>query len=342
MEFVGEYLVFLAKAITLVAAITIIVSVIVTAVQRQRSGGSEQLDVESLNQRFEQIADSLGREILDKSARKALDNDRKRRAKAEAKAAELGDGPRKKRLFVLDFDGDIKATAVEALRDEVSAILQTADTGDAALLRLESSGGMVHSYGLASSQLVRLREKGIHLTVAIDKVAASGGYMMACVADEIIAAPFAIVGSIGVIAQLPNFHRLLEQHNIDFELHTAGDYKRTLTMFGENTEAGRSKFREELEEAHELFKQFITTYRSKLDVEAVATGEHWFGSRALELGLIDSIRTSDDLLLDAAKTQNVYRLEFKPKLSLQDRIASAVDSAISGASRALSRRRLGA
>ena len=342
MEFVGEYLVFLAKAVTFVAAVVAIVSVIATAIQRQRGSGAERLEVESLNHRFEQIADSLGHEILDKSARKALEADRKRRAKAESKASELGDGPRKKRLFVLDFDGDIKATAVEALRDEISAILQTADTGDSALLRLESSGGMVHSYGLASSQLVRLRDKGIHLTVAIDKVAASGGYMMACVADEIIAAPFAIVGSIGVVAQLPNFHRLLEQHNIDFELHTAGDYKRTLTMFGENTEGGREKFREELEEAHQLFKQFISTYRSKLDVEAVATGEHWFGSRALELGLIDAIRTSDDLLLDAAKTQNVYRLEFKPKLSLQDRIASAVDSAIAGAGRALSRRRLGA
>ena len=341
MEFVGEYLVFLAKAVTLVAAILVIVSVIAAAVQRQRGAGSERLEVESLNQRFEQIADSLGHEILDKSARKALEADRKRRAKADAKAAELGDGPRKKRLFVLDFDGDIKATAVEALRDEISAILQTADTGDTALLRLESGGGMVHSYGLASSQLARLRDKGIRLTVAIDKVAASGGYMMACVADEVIAAPFAIVGSIGVVAQLPNFHRLLEQHNIDIELHTAGEHKRTLTMFGKNTDDGREKFREELEEAHQLFKQFITTYRSKLDVEAVATGEHWFGTRALELGLIDAIRTSDDLLLEAAKTHNIYRLEFKPKLSLQDRIASAVDSAIAGASRAVSRRRLG-
>lgn len=242
---------------------------------------------------------------------------------------------------MLDFDGDIKATAVDALRDEISAILQVAATGDAVLLRLESSGGMVHSYGLASSQLVRLRDKGIHLTVAVDKVAASGGYMMACVADRIVAAPFAIVGSIGVVAQLPNFHRLLEQHHIDFELHTAGQHKRTLTMFGENTDGAREKFKQELEEAHGLFKQFILTYRAGLDIEQVATGEHWFGTRALELNLIDAIQTSDDILLDAAKDRQLYRVEYKPKLSLQDKIASAVDSAIAGATRAMGRRRIG-
>ena len=339
MEYIGEYLVFLAKAVTVVAAFVLVISSIATVVARQREGGSEQLEVESLNQRFEQLADTLGQEILDKSARKALEKDRKRRRKAEDKAAQLGEGPRKTRLFVLDFDGDIKATAVDALREEISAILQIAETGDSVLL--ESSGGMVHSYGLASSQLVRLRDKGIHLTVAVDKVAASGGYMMACVADRIIAAPFAIVGSIGVVAQLPNFHRLLEQHHIDVELHTAGEHKRTLTMFGKNTDGAREKFKEELEDAHVLFKQFIATYRNQLDIDTVATGEHWFGTRALDLQLIDSIQTSDDLLLDAAKTRQLYRVEFKPKMSLQDKIASAVDSAIAGASRAVSRRRIG-
>ena len=109
------------------------------------------------------------------------------------------------------------------------------------------------AYGLAASQMQRIRDKKLKLTVCVDKVAASGGYMMAVVADKIIAAPFAVLGSIGVLAQVPNFHRLLKKHDVDFEMLTAGKYKRTLTMFGENTDKGREKFQEDIEDTHVLF-----------------------------------------------------------------------------------------
>jgi serine protease SohB len=189
------------------------------------------------------------------------------------------------------------------------------------LLRLESEGGLVHAYGLAASQLQRIRERKLRLTAAVDKVAASGGYMMACVADHIIAAPFAVVGSIGVIAQLPNFNRLLKKHEVDFELHTAGEYKRTLTLFGENTDAARAKFREELEDTHALFKAFVADNRPALDLEKVATGEHWFGARALALRLVDELKTSDDFLLERSASADLVHLAFRRKHSLTERIA---------------------
>jgi serine protease SohB len=202
-------------------------------------------------------------------------------------------------VFVLGFHGDIRAHAVRNLREEISALLTLAEPEDSVVVRLESSGGMVHAYGLAAAQLTRIRERGIPLTVCVDKVAASGGYLMACVADRIVAAPFAMVGSIGVLAQIPNFHRLLKKHDIDYELLTAGQYKRTLTVFGRNTDTARQKFAEELEDTHALFREFVQRYRPGLDVAAVATGEVWFGERAQGLGLVDTLGTSDALLQDA-------------------------------------------
>lgn len=180
---------------------------------------------------------------------------------------------------------------------------------------------MVHGYGLASSQLDRLRQANIPLTICVDKVAASGGYMMACVANKIYAAPFAIVGSIGVVAQLPNFNRLLKKHEIDYEQHTAGNFKRTLTVFGENTDEGRDKFQQELEETHVLFKNFIHQYRPDLDLDTVATGEHWYGQQAIELGLIDAISTSDDVIMKLAETHTVIKVSYQIKKKLADKFA---------------------
>ena len=208
-----------------------------------------------------------------------------------------------------------------SLREEISAILTIAEKGDEVIVNVESGGGMVHGYGLASSQLDRLRQAEIPLTICVDKVAASGGYMMACVANKIYAAPFAIVGSIGVVAQLPNFNRLLKKHEIDYEQHTAGDFKRTLTVFGENTDEGRQKFQQELEETHELFKAFVTKYRPQLDLAKVATGEHWYGQQAIELGLIDAISTSDDVLMQLAGERTVYKLRYQVRKKLADKIA---------------------
>ncbi|WP_348672089.1 protease SohB [uncultured Abyssibacter sp.] len=335
MEVLADYLLFLAKAVTIVFAFGAIVALVANAVRHQRQGHNDRLDVQSLNERYEALSDAVIDTIADEPARKQRQKARKAEEKRRKKASKLGKSETRPKLFVIDFDGDIKASGTDALRHEVTAVLQTAEPGDEVLLRLESSGGMVHGYGLAASQLARLRDHGIRLTIAIDKVAASGGYMMACVADRICCAPFAIVGSIGVIAQLPNFNRLLREHNVDFELHTAGEYKRTLTMFGENTEEGRAKFREELEEVHGLFKRFIEQFRPQLDLNTVATGEHWFGTRAKELNLVDDVITSDDLLLKASREKALYRLEFHPRRSLQDRLTSAVDGAWRGALRSL-------
>ncbi len=224
---------------------------------------------------------------------------------------------------MLDFHGDLQASATASLREEISAVLQVARSGDEAVLRLESEGGVVHGYGLAASQLRRIREAGVKLTVAVDKVAASGGYLMACVADRILAAPFAVVGSIGVVGQLPNFNRLLKKHEIDYELHTAGEHKRTLTLFGENTEAGREKFRETLEDAHALFKSFIQQNRPAVDVAQVATGDHWFGTRALALKLVDELKTSDDYLLERSKACDLYELRYKRHRGLVERLTAS-------------------
>ena len=228
------------------------------------------------------------------------------------------------KIYVLDFKGDVQASAVDTIREEITLILATAKAGhDRVVVRLESPGGMVHGYGLAAAQLVRLRDAGFNVTICVDKVAASGGYMMACIANEIISAPFAVVGSIGVVAQVPNFNRLLKQHNVDFELYTAGEYKRTVTMFGENTPEGKAKFEEELQQTHSLFKHFVEKYRPQLDVAQVATGEHWYGEDARELNLVDKLQTSDEYLLSLLPKHDVYvintrkRPTFGEKLGLQ-------------------------
>lgn len=225
------------------------------------------------------------------------------------------------KVYILDFKGDTAASAVENLREEITLILATAKAGrDRVVVRLESPGGMVHSYGLAAAQLVRLRDAGFNLTICVDKVAASGGYMMACIANEIVSAPFAVLGSIGVVAQIPNFNRLLKEKNIDFELYTAGQYKRTVTMFGENTEEGKAKFEQELQQTHELFKHFVEKYRPQLNVELVATGEHWYGKDALELSLVDQLQTSDEYLLSLLTQHDVYMIDTRRKPTFGEKL----------------------
>ena len=225
------------------------------------------------------------------------------------------------KIYVLDFKGDTAASAVEQLREEITLILATAKAGrDRVVVRLESPGGMVHGYGLAAAQLVRLRDAGFHLAICVDKVAASGGYMMACIGSEIVSAPFAILGSIGVVAQVPNFNRLLKEKNIDFEMYTAGQYKRTVTMFGENTEEGKAKFEEELQQTHVLFKHFVEKYRPQLNVEKVATGEHWYGQDALDLNLVDKLQTSDEYLLSLLPQHDIYVIQTRKKPTLGEKL----------------------
>jgi len=324
-EFLAAYGLFLAELATF--ALVLIVIVVLIASSRRR-GHAEGLVVEHLNRQFEDSADGLKLAIEGKGrykkALKARQKERKREDKARGK-----DGSTKPRLFVLDFKGDLRASAAASLREEVSAVLRVAKPGEQVLVRLENSGGTVHEHGFAASQLTRLKQHGLKLIVAVDKVAASGGYLMACVADRLIAAPFAIVGSIGVLAQLPNFHRLLEEKGVDFEQITAGRYKRTLTMFGENTDEGRAKLKEQVEEIHELFKAQIREHRPQVDVEQIATGEHWYGVRALELKLVDELRTSDDFLIEAAKKRDLYSVSFKRKRSLPERLLAGAEGLLS-------------
>jgi serine protease SohB len=246
----------------------------------------------------------------------------KKAAKTEAS------GEVKKRIFVLDFDGDIRAQAVDTMREEISAILTVATENDEVVLKLESGGGVVHGYGLAASQLSRIKDKSIPLTICVDKVAASGGYMMACIATKILAAPFAMVGSIGVVAQVPNFHKILKKNDVDYDLFTAGEYKRTVTMFGENTDKAREKFSLELEETHELFKDFVVKNRPSVDIPKVATGEVWFGQQAVDLNLVDQLGTSDQYLMEAVEDAQVYSVTLKAKKTLQEKLGIGVENAL--------------
>lgn len=339
IEFALDYGLFLAKAATVVIAIALIIGWVVSAIHQARNMSNEQLEVRNINQRLRRMADTLYGELLTKRQLKARQKQHKADNKRKAKEEKLGKNPGNKRVFVLDFNGDVRASAVTHLRDEITAVLQVAESEDEVLVRLESAGGMVHSYGLAASQLKRLRDNGLRLTVAVDKVAASGGYMMACVADHIAAAPFSIIGSIGVVAQVPNFNQVLKDKHIDYELHTAGDHKRTLTMFGENTDEARTKFREELDETHGLFKDFVARYRTELDIDAVATGEHWHGSQALEQKLIDEVATSDDLLLKAAKDERgIFEIRYKPHAGLASKLSSGVSTVVNNTLTALTNR----
>ncbi len=316
-----QYGLFLAKTITILLGI----AVLLIFGMRLRQGGqgdSEQLEITDLNHRYRELTYALKEFSLSKKAFKAFLKAEHKEQKARQKTGSAD----RKRLFVIEFNGDIRASEVGALRVLVTTLLMEARDGDQVLVRLDNSGGLVSEHGLAASQLARIRSKGIPLTVAVDKVAASGGYLMACVAERIIAAPFAVVGSIGVLAELPNFHRLLERYGVDFELHTAGEYKRTLTLFGENTDEGRQKLREQLEETHRLFKSFVSTYRPSLDLDLVATGEYWHGQRAVELGLVDAIQTSDDFLLAANDGMDLLKLKYSARKKPIERLLSSIQS----------------
>lgn len=334
MEFLSDYGLFLAKAMTVLVVFVIVLALIANSKQKGSSDKGH-ISVTSLNEKFESYTDTIKSAVLESHVLKLEHKLKKKRDKQqrrqEKQAEKSGtDGVRRKRVFVLNFDGDIKASAGNNLREEITAVLGLAQAEDEVVVKLESGGGMVHSYGLAASQLTRIKERNIPLTVCVDKVAASGGYMMACVADKIIAAPFAVLGSIGVVAQLPNFHRLLKKNDIDYELFTAGEYKRTVTMFGENTDKGREKFRDDIEKTHVLFKDFVSEHRPVVDIDKVATGEVWYGRKALEIQLIDDIKTSDGYLLDQYPDADIYAVEFTQKKSLPEKLGLAAETAVDG------------
>lgn len=326
-----EYLLFLLRTVTIVVAVAFVVMLIAAAASRARSGSSDEkgrIVTEDLGKRLERRRKQLQEAVLpDRKAVRRWRKQQKAADKAEKAArkasAENQEGQQPK-VWVLDFKGDIQASATKGLAESVTALLGVAKAGDTVLVRLESPGGLVPGYGLAASQLARIKSQGLTLWACVDKVAASGGYMMACVADRIHAAPFAIVGSIGVVAQVPNFNRLLKRNDIDIELHTAGDFKRTLTVFGENTKAGREKFREQLEATHQLFKQHVAEARPSLDIDAVAQGEYWYGHDALEKGLVDELTTSEDVLLRLSESHQLVRVAFEVPKPLAKKVSMGV------------------
>lgn len=331
MEFLFEYGLFLAKAVTFVVTIAALLVIVIalTSKQKNKKGEIELTDIsEQLKETKKSIEEQLLSAPLLKERQKKEKKSQKEEAKLAKKRAKDGEGISSlDQLYVVDFKGSIDAKEVASLREEITAILSVASDKDEVFVRLESGGGMVHGYGLAASQLQRLKDNNIPLTIAVDKVAASGGYMMTCIADKIISAPFAILGSIGVIAQIPNFHKVLKKHDIEFEQLTAGDYKRTLTMFGENDDKGRDKFKQELQETHDLFKTFVSEHRPSINIEEVATGEHWYGLQAIKLNLVDKISTSDDYLLSELDNRHIVHIKYAQRKKLSDKFGQSASLA---------------
>ena len=325
MNFLIEYGMFLAKALTIIISIGAVLSMVVSASQKTNRGEDNgEIEILPLNIDFEKTKNKLRIATVEESEKKI----ERKKIKKESKNKNAFNPKSKRRVYVVNFEGNIAASAVDNLREEITAILSVANRKDEIVVKLESSGGMVHSYGLASSQLDRIKKAKLKLTICVDKVAASGGYMMACVGDKIIAAPFAIVGSIGVVAQMPNFNKLLKKHDIDFELLTAGEHKRTLTLFGKNTDKGREKFIEELNETHELFKEYVSKRRPNVDINKIASGEIWFGSRAKELSLVDEISTSDEYICSCFNSAKVFEIKFVRKQKLLQRVGGSVEASI--------------
>ena len=317
VDYVFQLGLFAGKAFLIVAAIIVVLIAISAVLYRMKS--QHNLEIEILNEKYADFSNLIKQNVFSKEELKTEKKQLKKNKKNDST---------KPRAFVVDFEGDIRASNVSSLREEITSILKIAKKEDQVVIRLESPGGMVHGYGLAASQLKRVREHGIQLIACVDKVAASGGYLMACTADKILAAPFAIVGSIGVIAQVPNFNRLLKKHDIDYQEITSGEFKRTISILGEITPAGRQKFQDEVIDTHRLFKEFVGQSRPQLEINRIGTGEHWFGIRALDLNLIDEITTSDEYLMGLLDTHQVIRISYEAKKKFSEKIASAFSLAI--------------
>lgn len=327
MEMIETIGIFFAQ--TFIIVLAIIAVLITIASLALKSKNRNLFEIELLHERFEDQTQSLKEAFLTNSEIKKEHKRLKKESKSKDKSS---DKKPTGRIFVIEFlNGDIKASDSENLKEEVNTILGVATPLDEVVVKVESPGGLVHSYGYAAAQLIRLREAQIPLTICVDQIAASGGYLMACVGSKILAAPFALIGSIGVVAQVPNFYRLLKKHDVDYKEYTAGDYKRTVSLFGEITEKGEMKFKEQLELTHQLFKSFVSRFRPQLDLEKVATGEFWYGENAKGLGLIDEIKTSDEYLLTLSRDHQVVKISFEQKPSFMEKLSDSFSAGISKA-----------
>ncbi len=318
-----------------IALFLIFFALIALLIARKKKFAKEiQIEVKCLNKQYKDNKNKLLQSISNPEELKKIlkaENEKDKLKKKEEKSKKDSNKPPEKRIFVLDFNGDVGVSCLPTFREQITAVLQVSLPTDEIVLRLESPGGYVHAYGLAASQLARIREKKIPFTICVDKVAASGGYMMACLADKIVAAPFSILGSIGVVANVPNFNRILQKNNVDYLEMTAGEYKRTLTMLGEVTAKGKAKFQDQLEETHGLFKDHIKKYRPIVDIETVATGEYWLGIKALEYKLVDDLKTSDDYLVAMSEHAKVYQIYSPKKENLREKLMGAASLFLSAA-----------
>lgn len=318
METLQTIFIFFSQTLIVLAAAGALLVLIGTVIAKAKM--QKTFDIEMLHEKYEDQIQALKESLLSDSQLKAERKKRKKEEKEKSLSSET-----QSRVFVLDFlKGDIKASDTEHLRDEISTVLGVATPQDEVVVRIESPGGLVSGYGFAAAQLLRIRDAQIPLTVCVDQVAASGGYLMACTAHKILASPFALIGSIGVVAQVPNFNRLLKKYDVDYKEYTAGDYKRTVSLFGEITDKGEAKFKEQLESTHALFKSFVGKFRPQLDLQKVATGEFWYGEQALGLSLVDELRTSDDYLLAKRHTHRIVRISFEQKPSFSDKLSNAL------------------
>ncbi|MGO2392794.1 MAG: protease SohB [Halomonas sp.] len=326
-EWVAELGTFLVQTAIVIAML--VIGLLLVTRSRQAKERGLTLRVEQLNDQRLDRSRRLRLATALPSARKKLlktfRQNEKKRLKVQKNDQQA---PPASRVWVLDFHGDLKASQTEHFAQEISAIIDVASEEDEVVIRLESAGGLVHAYGLAAAQMDRLSAAGLITTVCIDKVAASGGYMMACTAQHIKAAPFAVIGSIGVVAQVPNIHRLLKKHDIDVELLTAGKYKRTLTVLGENTEEGKDKFLDDLENTHRLFKHYVTERRPTMDIDSLATGEIWYGSEALPQLLVDSVGTSEAYLTERMAQVQVYTVKLEAPKTMSRKLGLAVSAGV--------------
>ena len=316
MDYLYDISLFFLKSLIIVVGLLIVILIPMIQSQKKKASKKKKLELENLKDRFKPYIQEFYQTYLNKKNYKNYLKQLKKEKPPEKE---------KPNSFLISFTGDKMATQVESLRDEVSLILKIAKPEDEVILLLESPGGAVASYGLAASQLVRLRDK-LKLTICVDTVAASGGYLMASTGHQIISAPFALIGSIGVLFQTPNIHEFLKKRDISFEEVTAGKYKRTITPFGKITEEKKQKLQEQIDLVYLQFKNFLKEYRKDLDFEKVATGEVWLGAEALKLHLVDKIQCSDDYIMEALKTRNVYKIKLKEEKKLWEKFTKKISS----------------
>lgn len=246
----------------------------------------------------------------------------------------------RKTAVLLSFNGDINATEVIEFGRAVSMIVQMKDLVSEVYIIINSGGGVVNGYGLLASEIERLHYSEIETYALIDQVAASGGYMAACVANHVVAAPFAYIGSIGVVSEMPNFNQILSDNGINIEQHTAGKSKRTVTPLGKITDEDRNEFKKKLERIHRSFINHVSHYRNINDADEnknsiIFSGDYWIAEETveLELGLVDEISTSQEFLLDKMKEYNIIEITFqenktkKSKLSLLNSLTTLFSSA---------------